>query len=74
MHKTKQGTLTAGLDKYNFKEEIDRFAASEIAFLSMTPVNGTTLYWKQFLYGILGIVKQWGIPTYFLTLPCAELR
>ena len=29
---------------------------------------------KQFLYDVLAIVKLLGIPTYFLTLSCADLR
>ena len=37
--------------------------------MSSTPVN-----WKQFLYDVLVMIKQLGIPTYFLTLPCADLR
>ena len=31
-------------------------------------------YWKQLLYDVLAMVKQLGIPTYFLTLSCADLR
>ena len=40
----------------------------------MSSVKRTPAYWKQFLYNILAMVKQLGIPTYFLTLPCADLR
>ena len=29
---------------------------------------------NSFFYGVLAMVKQLGIPTYFLTLSCAELR
>ena len=39
----------------------------------MSSVKGTP-YWKQFLYDVLAMVKQLGIPTYFLTLSCADLR
>ena len=40
----------------------------------MSSVKGTPAYWKQFLYDVLAMVKQLGIPTYFLTLSCADLR
>ena len=40
----------------------------------MSSVKETPAYWKQFLYDIRAIVKQLGIPTYFLTLSCAVLR
>ena len=39
----------------------------------MSSVKGTP-YWKQFLYNVLAMVKQLGIPTYFLKLSCADLR
>ena len=40
----------------------------------MSSVKGIPAYWKQFLHEVPAEVKQLGIPTYFLTLPCAELR
>ena len=40
----------------------------------MSSVKGIPEYWKQFLYDILAMVKQLGIPTCFLTLSCADLR
>ena len=40
----------------------------------MSSFNGLPTYWKRFLYDIPAMVKQLGITTYFLTLPCAELR
>ena len=40
----------------------------------MSSVKGTPAYWKQFLYNVIAIFKQLGIPTYFLTLSCADLR
>ena len=35
--------------------------------------TGTQAYWKKFLHKVLAIVKQLGIPTFFLTLSCADL-
>ena len=40
----------------------------------MTSFKGTPAYLKQFLYDVLAMVKQLGIPTYFLTLSCADIR
>ena len=74
MHKIKPGTLKAGTVKSNFKRTIERFVASDNAFSFMSSVKGTPAYWKQFLYDVLAMVKQLGIPTYFLTLSCADLR
>ena len=40
----------------------------------MSSVKGTPACWKLFLYDVIAIIKQLGIPTYFLTLSCADLR
>ena len=48
--------------------------ASDSPFSFMSSVKGTLAYWKQFLYDVSARVKQLGIPTYFLTLSCADLR
>ena len=73
-HKTKPGKITAGTIKNNFKGTIERFVASGNSFSFMSLVKGTPAYWKQFSYDVLAVVKQLGVPTYFLTLSCAELR
>ena len=65
MHKIKPGTLTAQTLTSNFKGN---------AFPLMSSVKGVPTYWKQFLYDVLAMVKQLGIPTYFLTLSYADLR
>ena len=62
------------LQQGDFKETIERFAASDNAFSFMSSVKGTSAYWKQFLYDVLVMVKQLGIPKYFLTLSRADLR
>ena len=74
MHKIKPGQLTAGTIKQNYRGTIERFVASDNAFSFMSQVKGTPAYWKQFLLDVLAMVKQLGIPTYFLTLSCADLR
>ena len=74
MHKIKPGTLTEGTFKNNFKGTIERFVASDNAFSFMSSVKRTPAYWQQFLYDVLAMVKQLGIPTYFLAFSCVDLR
>ena len=73
MQKIKPGTFTAGTVKSNFKGTRERFVAKDNAFSFMSSVKGTPAYWKQFLFDVLAMVKQLGIPTYFLTLSCGDL-
>lgn len=49
--------------KTNFKGKIEKFVASYSAFSFISLVKGTLSYWKQFLYVVLAVVKQLGIPT-----------
>ena len=74
MHKIKPGKLTARTVENNFKGTIEWFAVSDNAFSFMSSVKGTPAYWKQFLYNIFAMVKQLGIPTYFLNLSSTDLR
>ena len=70
MYKTKSDTLTTGTVKNNFKRTIERFVASDNGFSFMSSVKETPAYWKQFAYDVFAMVKQLGIPTYFLTVMC----
>ena len=47
---------------------------NEKAFKFLSEVKGTPSYWKKFLYDVLAMVRTFGLPTYFLTLSCADLR
>ena len=40
----------------------------------MNTIKGTPAYWKRFLFEVLAMVKQLGLPTFFMTLTCADLR
>ena len=44
------------------------------AYLFLRQVPGTPPYWKRFMYEVVAMVKQLGIPTWFMTLSCADLR
>ena len=74
MHKIKPGTLTVGKVKNNLKGTTERFVASDNAFSFMSSVKGIPAYRKPFLHDVLAMVKQLGIPTYFLILSYADLR
>ena len=74
MHKIKTGTLKAGSVKSSSRETFEISVARDNILSFMSPVKGTPEYWKQVLYGILTMVKQLEIPTYFLTFSCADLR
>ena len=74
MKKIKADGLTAGTLSQDFKERIKSFVANDEAYNFMNTVKGTPAYWKRFLFEVLAMVKQLGLPTYFMTLSCADLR
>ena len=74
MKKVKSGKLTAGMLSRNFKESVKSFVANDEAYSFMNTIKGTPAYWKRFLFEVLAMVKQLGLPTFFMTLSCADLR
>lgn len=74
MKKLRGSQLTAGMLSRNFMETVSSFVASENAYSFMNTIKGTPAYWKRFLFEVLAMVKQLGLPTFFLTLSCADLR
>ena len=44
------------------------------AYLFLRQIPGTPSYWQRFMYEVVAMVKQLGIPTWFMTLSCADLR
>ena len=74
MRKVATTNLTAGMLNRNFEETVQQFIASEEVFSFMNTIKGTPAYWKKFLHEVLVMVKQLGLPTFFLTLSCADLR
>ena len=63
----------------NFKEchfkkfYVIKFIVRDKAYSFINAIKGTPAYWKKFLHEVLAIVKKLGIPTFFLTLSCADL-
>lgn len=74
MQKLCSTNLTAGMLSKNFKEKVKSFVANNEAYNFMSSIKGTPAYWKKFLYEVLAMVKQLGLPTFFMTLSCADLR
>ena len=74
MHKIKPGTFTVGTVNSNFEGKVERFVTRDSAFTFMSSVKGTPANWKQFFYDVLAMYNQLGIPMYFLTLSCGDLR
>ena len=66
--------LTAGMLSRNCKKIVQQFIASVEAVSFMNTIKRTSAYWKKFLHEVLAMVTQLGMPTFFLSLPCADLR
>ena len=75
MKKAQTNNLTtAGMLSGNFQEAVKSFIARDEGYNFMNTIKGTPAYWKRFLFEVLGMVKQLGLPTFFMTLSCADLR
>ena len=68
------GQLTAGMLTNNFSDTISSFLSKDDVYQFMSTIKGTPAYWKKFLYEVLAMVKQLGLPTFYMTLSCADLR
>ncbi len=44
------------------------------AYLFLRQIPGSPPYWQKFMFEVVAMVKQLGIPTWFMTLSCADLR
>ena len=74
MKKVCANQLTAGMLSNNFSDTVKSFIAKDESFNFMNSIKGTPAYWKKFLFEVLAMVKQLGLPTFFMTLSCADLR
>ena len=73
MKKVCSGHLTAGVLSQNFSEIFKLFMANNEAYHFMNTIKGTPAYWKKFLYEALAMIKQLGLPKFFMTLSYADL-
>ena len=71
MKKVQTNNVTAGMLSDNF---VKSFIAKDEGYSFIKTIKGTPAYWKRFLFEVLGMVKQLCLPTFFMTLSCADLR
>ena len=64
--------LNAGIMKNS--ENVSSMIRTDAAFRFMKNVRGSPSYWKTVMLDLLAMVRQLGIPTWFLTLSAADLK
>ena len=56
------------------RESLQNVISKDQAYLFMREIPGSPPYWQKFMYEVVAMVKQLGIPTWFMTLSRADLR
>ena len=64
----------AGMLSNNFSETVPALVAKDKSYRFINSIKGTPAYREKFLREVLAMVKQLVLPTFFMTLSCAELR
>ena len=54
--------------------KLKNMVCQDQAYLFLRQIPGTPPHWQKFMYEVIAMAKQLGIPTWFMTLPCADLR
>lgn len=65
-------SLTASVLRSN-AQRLQNLVFHDQAYLFLRHVPGSPPYWQKFMYEVVAMVKQLGIPTWFMTLSCADL-
>ena len=65
-------TLTAGMLRNS--EVITQLVRTEHAYKFMKNIRGSPAYWQSELYDVMAMLRQLGMPTFFLTLSAADLH
>ena len=68
------GNLTTQMLSNNFFETVESFLLKDEAYQFMGNVKGTPACWKRFLGEVLSMAKLLGLPTFSMTVSCADLR
>lgn len=66
-------SLTASHLRSN-AQSLKNLICQDQAYLFLRQIPGTPPYWQKFMYEVVAMVKQLGIPSWFMTLSCADLR
>ena len=74
MRKVTSSQLTAGMLSSKFNEKVKELINSDQVFTFMNSIKGASAYWKKFLFDVWAVVKQLGLPTFFITLSSAALK
>ena len=74
MKKVCGGHLTAGMLSQNLSETVKSFIANDEAYHFMNKIKDTPAYWKKFLFNVLAMEKQLGLPAFSMTLSCSDLQ
>lgn len=53
---------------------LQNLISQDQAYLFLRQTPGSPPHWQKFLNEVVAMVKQLGIPTWFMTLSCADLR
>ena len=64
--------ITAG-DLKN-PEKLNQLVQKDYAYRILKDVRGTPAYWQKVHYEVLAMIRQLGIPTWFLTLSAADMK
>ena len=54
-------------------QALQNLICQDQANVLLRQIRGTLAYWRQFMYEVVAMVKQLGIPTWFMTLSSADL-
>ena len=65
--------LTASEFRSN-EECVKKLIFKDQAYLFLRAIPGSPPYWQKFMFEVIAMVHQLGIPTWFMTLSCADLR
>ena len=55
-------------------QSLQNLISQDQAYVLLRQIPGTPPYWQGFMYEVVAMVKQLGIPTWFMTLSSADLR
>ena len=55
-------------------QTLQNLICQDQAYLLLRQIPGILAYWRQFMYEVVAMVKQLGIPIWFMTLSSADLR
>ena len=56
------------------KEKLQQMIQKDEAYRYLKQVRGTPSYWQKVHYDVLAMIRQLGVPTWFLTLSAADMK